>query len=381
MESLDTGREQLERENRELRERLERIERQLGVGEAKIGRDRARATGRAVRAPRAARRAPRKRPWRCSATRSSKPRWRRPADPAAPRPAARARAAAECLDPDQARAGRRCALGLLRAACRRSPARCARRGRPRAPVELARGRRARRPRQPRPARGVRRGAAAARTSTISPGWSAWRAPTRRCSSARSPTGRSRRCGYARSSPTRPACARCSTREREQLPRGARAPRRPPEWGVKLLARPRRAAAEARPRAQPGRRGACRTQVAERTARAARTCSSAGSSAWSRERADRLAAELAKDVHAQLCRAGPSTRSPEPARRTASCPATRATWPSTPPISSRPIASTGCAGSSSELEARHRALGARLELTGPWPPYNFVPREAGAPRSA
>jgi len=27
----------------------------------------------------------------------------------------------------------------------------------------------------------------------------------------------------------------------------------------------------------------------------------------------------------------------------------------------------------ELQERHRGLGARLELTGPWPPYNFVPR--------
>jgi hypothetical protein len=26
----------------------------------------------------------------------------------------------------------------------------------------------------------------------------------------------------------------------------------------------------------------------------------------------------------------------------------------------------------ELEERHRTLGARIELTGPWPPYNFVP---------
>jgi hypothetical protein len=26
----------------------------------------------------------------------------------------------------------------------------------------------------------------------------------------------------------------------------------------------------------------------------------------------------------------------------------------------------------ELEERHRALGARIELTGPWPPYNFLP---------
>jgi gas vesicle protein GvpL/GvpF len=28
---------------------------------------------------------------------------------------------------------------------------------------------------------------------------------------------------------------------------------------------------------------------------------------------------------------------------------------------------------SELEQRHRSIGARIELTGPWPPYNFVPR--------
>ena len=34
----------------------------------------------------------------------------------------------------------------------------------------------------------------------------------------------------------------------------------------------------------------------------------------------------------------------------------------------------------ELEAHHRDLGARIELTGPWPPYNFVPA-AGAPALA
>jgi Gas vesicle synthesis protein GvpL/GvpF len=31
----------------------------------------------------------------------------------------------------------------------------------------------------------------------------------------------------------------------------------------------------------------------------------------------------------------------------------------------------------ELRERHRGLGARLELTGPWPPYNFVPRTESA----
>ena len=31
----------------------------------------------------------------------------------------------------------------------------------------------------------------------------------------------------------------------------------------------------------------------------------------------------------------------------------------------------------ELSERHRELGARIELTGPWPPYNFVPRTESA----
>jgi hypothetical protein len=31
----------------------------------------------------------------------------------------------------------------------------------------------------------------------------------------------------------------------------------------------------------------------------------------------------------------------------------------------------------ELQERHRAVGARLELTGPWPPYNFVPSGSNA----
>jgi Gas vesicle synthesis protein GvpL/GvpF len=32
---------------------------------------------------------------------------------------------------------------------------------------------------------------------------------------------------------------------------------------------------------------------------------------------------------------------------------------------------------SELEGRHQRIGARIELTGPWPPYNFVPRAGTA----
>jgi hypothetical protein len=32
----------------------------------------------------------------------------------------------------------------------------------------------------------------------------------------------------------------------------------------------------------------------------------------------------------------------------------------------------------ELRERHRDLGARIELTGPWPPYNFVPQTETAP---
>jgi hypothetical protein len=33
---------------------------------------------------------------------------------------------------------------------------------------------------------------------------------------------------------------------------------------------------------------------------------------------------------------------------------------------------GLRGLVAELEERHRAVGARIELTGPWPPYNFLP---------
>jgi hypothetical protein len=32
----------------------------------------------------------------------------------------------------------------------------------------------------------------------------------------------------------------------------------------------------------------------------------------------------------------------------------------------------------ELEGRHRDVGARIEVTGPWPPYNFVPSGGAAP---
>jgi hypothetical protein len=31
----------------------------------------------------------------------------------------------------------------------------------------------------------------------------------------------------------------------------------------------------------------------------------------------------------------------------------------------------------QTEARHASLGARVELSGPWPPYNFVPGDAAA----
>jgi hypothetical protein len=35
----------------------------------------------------------------------------------------------------------------------------------------------------------------------------------------------------------------------------------------------------------------------------------------------------------------------------------------------------------ELQERHRGLGVRLDLTGPWPPYNFMPRDSAAVGSA
>ena len=90
----------------------------------------------------------------------------------------------------------------------------------------------------------------------------------------------------------------------------------------------------------------------------------------REAADGLAAEVAEDVHARLQGWATDAVTRPPQNRDLSghegdmllnaaylVPADRV---------------DGMRELVAQLEKRHQPLGVRLELTGPWPPYNFVP---------
>jgi hypothetical protein len=146
-----------------------------------------------------------------------------------------------------------------------------------------------------------------------------------------------------------------------------------EWGVKLLVDRDALAAAARERSPEV--AALQDELAERS----------GGGAYMHERrlerlvgelVDRLAAELAEDVHARLGDwAADSVLNPPQNRELSGHEGEMI-------LNGAYLVETerteGLRRLLSELEDRHRDLGARLELTGPWPPYNFVSREAGAP---
>ena len=140
-----------------------------------------------------------------------------------------------------------------------------------------------------------------------------------------------------------------------------------EWGVKLIADGERLADEARSRS-----GEAVALEAELEARS-------GGGAYMlrrrlerhvREAADSLGAELAEQVHARLQDwAGDAVVLP----------------PQNPELSGhqgRMLLNAAYLVEAArvdelralvaELEGRHSALGVRIELTGPWPPYNFLP---------
>ena len=144
-----------------------------------------------------------------------------------------------------------------------------------------------------------------------------------------------------------------------------------EWCGQAARRHRRAAArgaraERRHRRRRARRGGA-------GARAAPTCCGAASSARARARRAQVAAEVA-----EACTPGSQARAVDAVTRTA---------PQNPelsgprgrdaaqrrPTSSRPTASTELRALVAELERDHGALGARLELTGPWPAVQLRPR--------
>jgi hypothetical protein len=146
-----------------------------------------------------------------------------------------------------------------------------------------------------------------------------------------------------------------------------------EWGVKLLVDRDALAAAARERSpevaslheeSAGRSGGAAYMLEQRLQRLVR------------ELVDQLAGELADDVHARLGDwAADSVLNPPQNRELSG-------YEGEMLLNGAYLVeierTDGLRALLSELEERHHDLGARLELTGPWPPYNFVSREAAAP---
>jgi hypothetical protein len=139
-----------------------------------------------------------------------------------------------------------------------------------------------------------------------------------------------------------------------------------EWGVKLIVE--RAALEEAARAEvpegepePETRGSGGAYMLgrrlERQVRAA---------------ADRLAEELAEDVHARLQDWATAAVLNPPQNRELSGHQGEMLLNGAYLVEDERVERLRALVS--ELEERHRELGARLELTGPWPPYNFVPKQ-------
>jgi hypothetical protein len=163
------------------------------------------------------------------------------------------------------------------------------------------------------------------------------------------------------------------RERESLTRALDALAGHQEWGVKLTADGGRLAEEARSRNQDV--AALEDELGSRT----------GGGAYMlrrrlerqvREAVDALGADLADQVHAELQDWSSDAvalppQNPELSRHEGTMLLNGAYLVEVERVD-------GLRRLVAELEERHRALGASIELTGPWPPYNFLPggRTAG-----
>jgi hypothetical protein len=145
-----------------------------------------------------------------------------------------------------------------------------------------------------------------------------------------------------------------------------------EWGVKLLVE--RAVLEAAARAQSADAGALEEELEARS----------GGGAYMmrrrldrhvREAADRLADGLVEDVHARLQDWAADAVVNAPQNRDLSG------HEGDMLLNAAYLVETAKVERLhelvAELQERYRELGARLELTGPWPPYNFVPRTESA----
>jgi hypothetical protein len=140
-----------------------------------------------------------------------------------------------------------------------------------------------------------------------------------------------------------------------------------EWGVKLIADEDRLAEEARSRSAEA--AALEDELGART----------GGGAYMlrrrlerhvREAVDSLGAELAEQVHAELQDRTSHAVVLPPQNPELSGHEGRMLLNGAYLVDVERV--DGLRELVAELEERHRALGARIELTGPWPPYNFLP---------
>jgi hypothetical protein len=145
-----------------------------------------------------------------------------------------------------------------------------------------------------------------------------------------------------------------------------------EWGVKLLVDREKLVEAARSRNQEA--GDLEDELESR----------AGGGAYMlrrrlerrvREVADALAEEVARDVHARLQDWASDAVTRPPQNRDLSGHEGEMLLNAAYLVQIDRV--DGMRDLVAELEDLHRPLGARLELTGPWPPYNFVPRGADA----
>jgi hypothetical protein len=159
------------------------------------------------------------------------------------------------------------------------------------------------------------------------------------------------------------------REREALTQALAALDGRQEWGVKLLVDPGRLAEEARVRG--GDAEAFENELQS---------SGEGGAYLVRRRQERhvrelahgLAAQVAEEVHARLQDWALDAIRRPPQNRELSGHAGEMLLNGAYLIETERV--DGLRKLVAELEDRHAALGARIELTGPWPPYNFVARD-------
>ena len=98
----------------------------------------------------------------------------------------------------------------------------------------------------------------------------------------------------------------------------------------------------------------------------------------REAARALAAQIVDDVDGALRALAVDDGPCCSRRRTASCPATPATWCSTRAYLVDADAVAELRAHAASCRSATRSYGARVHLSGPWPPYNFVRGRAGEP---